>query len=141
MPGLWDNTRTFAETQLITARDTTGNTALRVQGTATPQGGSSNTNTTGEQDPDSAGYVVGGHTLGTPLAWIFVLLVLFVVARGIIEATRKTAGEGNFSELKISVWNMFAVSLYAIPGIVILKTLSIKYLDQNNPLRRLVSAV
>jgi len=141
MPGLWDNTRTYVETQLVTARDLTGDPRLSVQATPTAQGGSTSANTTAENDPDSSGYVVGGHTLGTPLAWIFVILVLFVVMKGILEATKKSAGEGNFAELKISIWNVFMVSLYAIPGIVVFKTLAIKYLDQNNPLRRLVSAV
>lgn len=77
--------------------------------------------------------------LGSPMAIIFMLIIFFFTTRFIIEASSGEK-EAPMHEVKISLWNVFAVTVFAIPGIVIFKALSVKYLKDTNPLRMVVTA-
>ena len=109
--------------QTVTARDFTANPQ---DGGLTVQGGK------GDVTPVAKG-------LGSPMAIIFMLIIFFFTTRYIIEASSREK-EAPMHEVKISLWNVFAITVFAIPGIVIFKALSVKYLKDTNPLRMVVTA-
>ncbi len=79
------------------------------------------------------------HPGGSPIASVLMLLAIFAIGAYIIESQKEEV-RGVFRELKISVWNVFMVTLFAVPGLVISKTLVTKYLASNNPVRKIVLA-
>ena len=77
--------------------------------------------------------------MGTPVVWIFVLLVGFLAVRFVMEQSGAKMPSGTFAEIKVSLWNTIAIAILAIPGIVIIKALSNKFLAANNPLLAIIN--
>jgi hypothetical protein len=81
-----------------------------------------------------------GTGLASPMAIIFLFIIFFFTTRFIIEASSGGEKEAPMHELKISLWNVFAVTVFAIPGIVVFKALSVKFLKETNPLNMVITA-
>ena len=123
-----------APTDTISARDFTGDPAMSA--------GTQPTTVTGSpgQDPSLQDVSpVAPHPGGNPATYVLVLLGILALSAWIVESQKEEI-RNLFSEVKISVWNVFVVTLLAIPGFVVSKTLVTKYLAANNPVRKMVLA-
>lgn len=87
----------------------------------------------------STGYTVAGHALSGPVGVIFAVFVFFFLMRLIMEKMHPEH-ESTFGEIKISLWNVAAVTIFAVPGIVLAKGLFLPLLNKNNPVATVIAA-
>lgn len=83
--------------------------------------------------------IVAGKGLSSPMAIVFLFLIFFFVTRFIIESSTGEK-ETPFRDIHISLWNVFAVTAFAIPGLVITKALAVRFLNPKNPLAAVILA-
>jgi hypothetical protein len=120
----------YVRTQSVPARDMLADPTVR--------GGTLNDTQAANRSSPEMDEVTAPSMAGSPLAWLFAIIGIFLVMRYVIEGE---SGESSlFGEIQLSIWNMFVISLFAITGSVILKTLTVKYLASNNPIRVIVTA-
>lgn len=79
--------------------------------------------TAGNEQPAGAADAAPKGVIGQPLTWWATLIVLFVVL-GFVA--KKAGNESEFSNLKLSAYNVLMITLAAIIGIVGLKALVAK---------------
>jgi hypothetical protein len=89
----------------------------------------------------ASGYAVRGHHLTNPAAALFILLIILFMLRFVKDHLHKDKdSKGNFKELDITLWNITLVTLLAVPGIVMAKFFTGRFLGPQNPLRIMVNA-
>lgn len=79
--------------------------------------------TTGAQQPAGAASAAPQGVLGQPIVWWATLIILFVLL-GIVA--KKAGNESEFSNIRLSAYNVLMITLAAVIGIVGLKALFAK---------------
>ena len=94
-----------------------------------------------ETDKDGRRYNIAGRPIPNAVAGLFVLLVLMVAMRLVVDGIHEgKESHGRFKEIQLSFWNVMLIGLLAVPGVVFYKFLVARFLRDGNPVRALVLA-
>lgn len=87
-------------------------------------------------------YKVGPATPGLAVAGLFVIIALMFAIRLVIDGAHEVTkrDKTRFHEVDVTLWNCLLIGVMAIPGIVAVKFLAVRFLGARNPVRLIVQA-